>query len=81
MLPELPQRKANGTQHFSIGRHLTVQRWRSQTDTRFPSRDAFIPSFEESRLISAMTSDLRFAWRALWKNPTTTVGAVLAPNG
>jgi len=25
-----------------------------------------------------MTSDLRFAWRALWKNPTTTVGAVLA---
>jgi len=25
-----------------------------------------------------MTSDLRFAWRALWKNPSTTVGAVLA---
>jgi predicted permease len=25
-----------------------------------------------------MTSDLRFAWRALWKNPTTTVGAMLA---
>jgi predicted permease len=25
-----------------------------------------------------MTSDLRFAWRALWKNPTTTLGAVLA---
>ena len=25
-----------------------------------------------------MTADLRFAWRALWKNPTTTVGAVLA---
>ncbi len=25
-----------------------------------------------------MTSDLRYAWRALWKNPTTTVGAVLA---
>lgn len=25
-----------------------------------------------------MTSDLRFAWRAIWKNPTTTVGAVLA---
>jgi predicted permease len=26
----------------------------------------------------AMTSDLRFAWRALWKSPTTTLGAVLA---
>jgi len=25
-----------------------------------------------------MTSDLRYAWRALWKNPTTTLGAVLA---
>ena len=25
-----------------------------------------------------MTSDLRFAWRALWKSPTTTLGAVLA---
>jgi predicted permease len=25
-----------------------------------------------------MTSDLRYAWRALWKNPTTTIGAVLA---
>jgi predicted permease len=25
-----------------------------------------------------MTSDLRFAWRALWKSPTTTVGAMLA---
>src|SRR4029434_6450411 len=25
-----------------------------------------------------MTSDLKFAWRALWKNPTTTLGAMLA---
>src|SRR5262245_18271556 len=25
-----------------------------------------------------MTGDLRFAWRALWKSPITTVGAVLA---
>ena len=25
-----------------------------------------------------MTSDLRFAWRALWKSPTTTIGAMLA---
>ena len=25
-----------------------------------------------------MTSDLRFAWRALWKSPATTLGAVLA---
>ena len=25
-----------------------------------------------------MISDLRFAWRALWKSPTTTVGAMLA---
>ena len=25
-----------------------------------------------------MTSDLRFAWRALWKSPTTTLGAMLA---
>ena len=25
-----------------------------------------------------MTSDLRYAWRALWKSPTTTLGAVLA---
>ncbi len=25
-----------------------------------------------------MTADLRFAWRALWKNPATTLGAVLA---
>ena len=25
-----------------------------------------------------MKSDLRFAWRALWKNPTTTIGAMLA---
>ena len=25
-----------------------------------------------------MRSDLRYAWRALWKNPTTTIGAVLA---
>lgn len=25
-----------------------------------------------------MGSDLRYAWRALWKNPTTTIGAVLA---
>jgi predicted permease len=25
-----------------------------------------------------MTGDLRFAWRALWKSPTTTLGAVLA---
>ena len=25
-----------------------------------------------------MRSDLRYAWRALWKNLTTTVGAVLA---
>lgn len=25
-----------------------------------------------------MTSDLRYAWRALWKNPTTAIGAVLA---
>ena len=25
-----------------------------------------------------MTSDFRFAWRALWKSPTTTLGAVLA---
>lgn len=25
-----------------------------------------------------MMNDLRFAWRALWKNPTTTIGAMLA---
>ncbi len=25
-----------------------------------------------------MSSDLRYAWRALWKNPTTTLGAVMA---
>ncbi len=25
-----------------------------------------------------MISDLRFAWRALWKSPTTTLGAILA---
>jgi hypothetical protein len=25
-----------------------------------------------------MISDLRFAWRALWKSPTTTLGAMLA---
>ena len=25
-----------------------------------------------------MTSDLRYAWRALWKSPTTTLGAMLA---
>ena len=25
-----------------------------------------------------MISDLRFAWRALWKSPTTTIGAMLA---
>ncbi|MGH9387555.1 MAG: ABC transporter permease [Vicinamibacterales bacterium] len=25
-----------------------------------------------------MTGDLRFAWRTLWKNPTTTLGAMLA---
>jgi predicted permease len=25
-----------------------------------------------------MVSDLRFAWRALWKSPTTTIGAMLA---
>jgi putative ABC transport system permease protein len=25
-----------------------------------------------------MTNDLRFAWRALWKSPTTTIGAMLA---
>jgi predicted permease len=25
-----------------------------------------------------MTSDLRFAWRALWKSPSTTLGAMLA---
>jgi predicted permease len=25
-----------------------------------------------------VTSDLRYAWRALWKNPSTTIGAVLA---
>jgi hypothetical protein len=25
-----------------------------------------------------MTSDLRYAWRALWKSPTTTLGAILA---
>ena len=25
-----------------------------------------------------MMSDLRFAWRALWKSPTTTLGAMLA---
>ena len=25
-----------------------------------------------------MTRDLRFAWRALWKSPTTTLGAMLA---
>jgi putative ABC transport system permease protein len=25
-----------------------------------------------------MTSDLRFAWRTLWKSPTTTLGAMLA---
>src|SRR5262245_5114851 len=25
-----------------------------------------------------MTNDLRFAWRALWKSPTTTLGAMLA---
>lgn len=25
-----------------------------------------------------MIADLRFAWRALWKNPTTTLGAMLA---
>jgi predicted permease len=25
-----------------------------------------------------MTSDLRYAWRALWKSPTTTIGAILA---
>ena len=26
----------------------------------------------------AMKNDLRFAWRALWKSPTTTIGAMLA---
>jgi predicted permease len=25
-----------------------------------------------------MTSDLRYAWRAIWKNPATTIGAMLA---
>lgn len=25
-----------------------------------------------------MTSDLRYAWRAIWKSPTTTIGAILA---
>src|SRR5262245_9154749 len=29
-------------------------------------------------LLSAMRSDLRFAWRTLWKSPTTTLGAMLA---
>src|SRR5262245_46918140 len=29
-------------------------------------------------LVPAMTGDLRFAWRTLWKNPTTTLGAMLA---
>src|SRR5262245_7248132 len=29
-------------------------------------------------LVPAMTGDLRFAWRALWKSPTTTLGAMLA---
>ena len=47
----------------------------------------FVTSGERSGLISRvrallytarMTSDLRFAWRALWKSPATTVGAMLA---
>jgi len=53
----------------------------------FPARDALVTEFDDSRrkidgtalaLPRRMTSDLRYAWRALWKNPTTTIGAVLA---
>lgn len=28
--------------------------------------------------MARMISDLRYAWRALWKSPTTTLGAMLA---
>ncbi len=60
---------------------------RSISDTRVPGRDVFVHSHARIGLFlrvrgllyrAGMMSDLRFAWRALWKSPTTTLGAMLA---
>jgi predicted permease len=56
-------------------------------NTWIPVRDVFVTASARSGLFSpvrallyasVMTGDLRFAWRALWKSPTTTLGAMLA---
>jgi len=60
---------------------------RSEADTWFARRDAFITDGSKSGrnsrvrgllLLPRMIGDLRYAWRALWKSPTTTIGAMLA---
>ena len=66
---------------------LIWRQFRSEPDTEFAAGDELVtgppnsgPILRAWRLlwVGSMTSDLRYAWRALWKNPSTTIGAVLA---